>query len=91
MKTDILMNGSTVCNTENIFFIVIPSLSTSSSSGSHPFNFKDTFKTGEVLFYIFLSSSSSSPTTAASSDRRFREGKDQSEIDFHPVHMSSST
>ena len=42
------------CNTENFVPIVVPGLSKTSSSGSHPSNFNDTFKTGEALFYIFF-------------------------------------
>ena len=59
MKTDILMSGSTVknhislngfriqCNTENVVPIVVPGLSTNSSSGFGSSTIKDTFKTGE--------------------------------------------
>ena len=39
------------CNTENFVPIVVPGLSTSSSSSSY---LKDTFKTGESLFHIFF-------------------------------------
>ena len=62
MKTDILVNGSMVkihisskkkiriqCNTENFVPVVVPGFLQFSS-----FNFKDTFKTGEALFYIFF-------------------------------------
>ena len=67
MKTDILMNGSMVkkthlikngiriqCNTKNFVPIVVLGLSTSSSSSFSLFNFNDTFKTVEALFYIFF-------------------------------------
>ena len=42
-----------ICNAENFVPIVVPGLSTSSSSGSDPVNFKDTFNTGESLFNFF--------------------------------------
>ena len=67
MKTDTLMNGSMVKNHISLktgfeynairrtsFLFVVPGLSRSSSSGSYSVNFKDTFKTGESLFYIFF-------------------------------------
>ena len=67
MKTDIFMNGSTVknhislktgfrynANTENFVFIVIPSLSTSSSSGSHPSTSRTPSRTGEgIVLHLF--------------------------------------
>ena len=67
MKTDIptnAINGQKphlitdgiriICNTENFVPIVVPGLSASSSSGSDPSHFKDTFKTGESLLNIFF-------------------------------------
>ena len=54
-KPHLIRNGIRIqCNTENFVPIVVPGLSTSSSSGSYHSNFKDTFKTGEALFYIFF-------------------------------------
>ena len=54
-KPHLIKNGIRIeCNTENFVPIVVPGLSTSSSSRSSSFNFNDTFKTGEALFYIFL-------------------------------------
>ena len=42
-----------ICNTENFVPIVVPGLS-SSTTRSHQSTSKDTFKTGESLFYIFF-------------------------------------
>ena len=54
-KPHLVKNGIRIqCNTENFVLIVVPGLSTSSSSGSSSVNFKDTFKTGESLFYILF-------------------------------------
>ena len=83
-KPHLIKNGIRIqCNTENFVPIVVPGLSTSSSS----FNFKDTFKTGEALFYIFFSSSSS--PTATSGDNETREREDRTESDTSPVFVSS--
>ena len=92
MKTDILMNGSTVknhislkkgirkqCNTENFVPIVVPGLSTSSSSSSHPSTSMTPSKQ-ERNRRTSSWSSSSSPTTATSSDSETREREDQTEI-----------
>ena len=102
MKMDILMNGSTVknhvsflngiriqCNTENFVPIVVPGLSTSSSSGSLDSTSR-TPSRQERHRSTSSSSSSSSPTTATSSDSETRERDDQSEIDSPPVPVSSS-
>ena len=96
------MNGSTVknhisflngipipCNTENFVPIVVPGLSTSSSSGSHP-SASMTPSRQERHCSASSSSSSSSPTTAISSDSETREREDQSGIDHPPVPVSSS-
>ena len=54
-KPHLITNGIRIqCNTENFVLIVVPGLSASSSSGSLSVDFKDTFKTGESLFYIFF-------------------------------------
>ena len=47
--------------------------------------FKDTFKTGEALFYIFFKL----VLTATSSDSETRETEDQTESDTSPVPVSS--
>ena len=50
-KPHLIKNGIRIqCNTENFVPVVVPGLSASSLS----VNFKDTFKTGESLFYIFF-------------------------------------
>ena len=69
--------------------IVVPGLSTSSSSGSHP-STSMTPSRQERHCSTSSSSSSSSPTTATSSDTETRERKDQREIDSSPVPVSSS-
>ena len=76
------------CNTENFVPIVVPALSTSSSSGSHP-STSMTPSRQERHCSTSSSSSSSSPTTAKSSDSETRERKDQSGIDSPPVPVSS--
>ena len=78
-----------ICNTENFVPIVVPGLSTSSSSGSRPSTSK-TPSRQERPCSTSSSSSSSSPTTATSSDSETREREDQSEIDSPPVSASSS-
>ena len=101
MKTDTHMNGSTVkkphlmkngiriqCNTENFVLIVVPGLSTSSSSGSHP-STSMTPSRQERHCSTSSSSSSSSPTTATSSDSETREGEDRNESGTSPVPVSS--
>ena len=77
------------CNTENFAPIVVPRLSTSSSSGSHP-STSMTPSWQERHRSTSSSRSSSSPTTATSSDSETREREDQSEIDSPPVPVSSS-
>ena len=53
-KPHLMKNGIRIqCNTENFVPVVVPGLSTSSSSGSSSTS-KDTFKTGESSPYIFL-------------------------------------
>ena len=50
-----LINGIRIQrNTENFVPVVVPGLSTSSSSSFHSSNINDTFKTGQALFYIFF-------------------------------------
>ena len=100
MKTDIPMNGSMVkkphlikngirlqCDTENFVPIVVPGLSTGSSSSS-----PSTSKTPsrqERPCSTFSSSSSSSPTTS-SSDNETREREDRTESDTSPVLVSTN-
>ena len=54
-KPHLISNGIRIrCDTENFVLFVAPGLSTSASFRFSSFNFKNTFKTGEALFYIFF-------------------------------------
>ena len=54
-NTHVINNGTRIqCNTENFVPIVVPGLSTSSSSSSHPSTLMTPSQTGEASFYIFL-------------------------------------
>ena len=89
-KPHLIKNGVRIqCNTENFVPIVVPGLSTSSSSSSHP-STSMTPSRQERHCSTSSSSSSSSPTAATSSDSETREREDQSEIDSSPVPVSSS-
>ena len=67
-KPHLIKNGIRIpCNTENFVPIVVPGLSTSSSTGSH-LSTSRTPSRQESNHPTFSSSSSSSPTTATSSD-----------------------
>ena len=102
METDILLIGSTVkkphlikngiriqCNTENFVPIVVPGVSSSSSSCSHP-STSMTSSRQESNHPASSSSPSTSPTTTVSIDSETRERKDLSGIDSHPVLVSTS-
>ena len=89
-KPHLIKNGIRIqCNTENFVPIVVPDLSTSSSSSSHP-STSMTSSRQESHHSTSASRSSSSPTSTASSDREIRDKEDQSGIDFPPVPVSSS-
>ena len=89
-KPHLVKNGIRIqCNTENFVPIVVPGLSTSSSSGSHH-STSMTPSRQERHRSTSSSSSPSSPTTATSSDSETREREDQSEIDCPPGPVSSS-
>ena len=89
-KPHLIKNGIRIqCNTENFVPIVVPGLSTSSSSSSHP-STSMTPSRKECHHSTSTSSSSSSPTTTASSDSEIQERQDQSGIDSSPVPVSSS-
>ena len=89
-KTTSQKNGIRVqCKTENFVPIVVPGLSTSSSSGAHP-STSMTLSRQESHHPTSTSSSSSSPTTTVLSDREIRDREDQSGIDSSPVPVSSS-
>ena len=84
-KPQIMKNGIRIpCITQNFVLIVVPGLSTRSSSCSHP-STSMTPSRQERHCSTSSSSSSSSPTTTASSDSETREREDQSEIDSPPV------
>ena len=88
-KPHLIKNGIRIqCNTENFVPIVVPGLSTSSSSGSHP-STSMTSSRQERHCSTSSSSSSSSPTTS-SSDNETREKEDRTESDTFPVLVSSS-
>ena len=73
--------------TENIVPIVVPGLSTSSSSGSH---LSDSMTPSRRESHCSTSSSSSSSSpTATSSDNETREREDRTESDTSPVPVSS--
>ena len=87
-KPHLIKNGVRIqCNTENFVPIVVPGLSTSSSSGSHP-STSMTPSRQERHCSTSSSSSSSSPTTTSSASET-REREDQSENDSPPVPVSS--
>ena len=89
-KPHLIKNGIRIqCNTENFVPIVVPGLSTSSSSSSLP-STSMTPSRQEKHRSTLSSSLSSSPTTATSNDSETRERKDESEIDSPPVPVSSS-
>ena len=77
------------CNTENFVPIVVPGLSTSSSSGSYHSTSR-TPSRQERHCSTSSSSSSSSPATATSSDNETGEREDRTESDTSPVPVSSS-
>ena len=87
-KPHLIKNGIRIpCNTENFFPVVVPGLSTSSSSSS----FHSTSRTPsrqERPCSTSSSGSSSSPTTTASSDHETREREDRTESDTSPVPVS---
>ena len=88
-KPHFIKNGIRLqCNTENFVPIVVPGLSMSSSSGSHPSTSMTPSR--QERHCSTSSSSSSSPTTTTSSDSETRAREDLSGMDSHPVPVSSS-
>ena len=96
MKTEILMSGSMVknhislkngiriqCNTENFVPIVVPVLSTSSSSGSHRSTSMTPSRQGRHC-------STSSSSSSSSRTIQTRERGDQTESDISPMHVSTT-
>ena len=89
-KPHLIENGiRTQCNTENFVPIVVPGLSASSSSSSHP-STSMTPSRQEIDYPTSFSSSSTSPTTTVSSDSETRARGDLCGIDSHPAPVSSS-
>ena len=89
-KPHLIKNGIRIpCNTENFVPIVVPGLSTSSSSGSHP-STSMTLSRQERHCSTSSSSLSTSATTTVSSDSATRAFEDLSGIESHPVLVSSS-
>ena len=88
-KPHLIKNGIRIqCNTENFAPIVVPGLSSSSSSNC-PSSASRTLSRQESHHPTSTSSSSTSPTTTVSSDSETREREDLSVIDSHPVSVSS--
>ena len=84
-KPHLFKNGIRIqCNTENFVPIVVPGLSTSSSSTSHP-STSMTPSRQESHHPTSSSSSSTLPTTTVSSDSETRTREDLSGIDSNPV------
>ena len=89
-KPHLIKNGIRIqCNTENFVPIVVPDLSTSFSSSSHP-STTMTPSRQESDHPTSSSSSSASPTTTVLSDSETREREDLSGRDSSPVPVSSS-
>ena len=90
-KPHLIKNGIRIqCNTENFVPIVVPGLSSGSSSSSHP-STSMTPSRQECNHPTSSSSSSTSPTTTVFSDSETREREDLSGIDSHLVPVSSSS
>ena len=88
-KPHLIKDGIRIqCNTENFVPIVVPGLSTSSSSSYHP-STSMTPSRQESNHPTSSSSSSTSPTTTVSSDSETRDREDLNGIDSHPVPVSS--
>ena len=89
-KQHLIKNGIRIqCNTDNFVPIVVPGLSTSSSSGSHP-STSMTPSRQERHCPTSSSTSSSSPIAATSSDSETREREDRIESDTSPVPVSTN-
>ena len=88
-KPHLIKNGIRIqCNTENLVPIVVPGLSSSSSSNITS-STSMTPSRQEIDRPTSSSSSSTSPTTTVSSDSETRAREDLSGIDSHPVSVSS--
>ena len=83
----LIKNGIRIqCNTENFVPIVVPGLSTSSSSGSDP----STSRTPSRQESHCSTSSSISSSSSAVSDTKTREREDRIESDTSPVTVSTT-
>ena len=88
-NSHLIKNGIRIqCTTENFVPIVVPGLSASASSSSHP-STSMTPSRQESNHPTSSSSSCSSPTTTVSSDSETREREDLNGIDSHPAPVSS--
>ena len=88
-KPHLIKNGIRIqCNTENFVPIVVPGLSTSSSS-SFPSSTSMSPSRQEIDHPTSSSSSSTSPTMTVSSDSENRAREDLCGIDSYPVSVSS--
>ena len=88
-KTNLIKNGIRIqCNRENFVPIVVPGLSTSSSS-SLPSSTSMTPSTQEIDHPTSSSSSSTSPSTTVSSDSETGAQEDLCGTDSYPVTVSS--
>ena len=86
-KPHLIQNGIRIpCNTENFVPIVVPGLSTSSSSSSHHIQRKGHFSRLESHC---STSSSSSSSSLAVSDTKTREREDRIQSDISPVTVST--
>ena len=84
-KPHLIANGIRIqCNTENFVPIVVPGLSTRSSSSSHP----STSMTPSRQESHSSSSSSSSPSSPTVGDLSVREREDVTDSDISPVPVS---
>ena len=90
-KPHLIKNGIRIqCNTENFVPIVVPGLSTSFSSSSHP-STSMTLSKQEIEHPTSSSSSSTSPTMTVSSDSVTGQARgDLCGIDSYPVPVSCS-
>ena len=89
-KPHLIENGIRIqCNTENFVPIVVPDLSSSSSS-NFPSSTSMTPSKQETAHPTYSSSSSTSPTMTVPSDSETGAQEDLSGIDSHPASVSSS-
>ena len=91
LEPHLTRNGIRIqCNTENFVPIVIPDLSSNSSSGSHPSTSMTSSRQQESDHPTHSSSLSTSPTSTVLSDSEIRDREDQSGIDSPTVPVPCS-